>query len=145
MKLDSKKKIIAFFLSSFIMVTTVVYSIVSYAAVTDWCSVSIKQASVGLPRGCTVCTLHLLVLNSGTIKPEYACSGQLTSFSGNFEKLHNDTNNGAGYHQGQSWVIPNFASCAGTVTNATWTWVGAVEGERGYTNVNNYITRIKNN
>lgn len=86
------------------------------SSVTDWCTVRIKQGGVGRGSGCTVVSLELLCQNSGTIKDEYKLDGDITSATDTYTSF----DNACTFHTGDSWILGNFTSGAGAVTNATW-------------------------
>lgn len=86
------------------------------SSVADWCTVRINQKGVGRGSGCTVVSLELLCQNSGTIKDEYKLDGDITSTTDTYTSF----DNACTFHTGDGWILGNFTSGAGEVTNATW-------------------------
>lgn len=86
------------------------------SSVADWCTVRINQKGVGRGSGCTVVSLELLCQNSGTIKDEYKLDGDITSATDTYTSF----DNACTFHTGDGWILGNFTSGAGEVTNATW-------------------------
>jgi hypothetical protein len=85
------------------------------SSVADWCTVRINQKGVGRGSGCTVVSLELLCQNSGTIKDEYKLDGDITSTTDTYTSF----DNACTFHTGDGWILGNFTSGAGEVTNAT--------------------------
>lgn len=106
------------FLLLFLTVLLCGSNLTAYAdsSVADWCTVRINQKGVGRGSGCTVVSLELLCQNSGTIKDEYKLDGDITSTTDTYTSF----DNACTFHTGDGWVLGNFTSGAGEVTNATW-------------------------
>lgn len=106
------------FLLLFLTVLLCGSNLTAYAdsSVADWCTVRINQKGVGRGSGCTVVSLELLCQNSGTIKDEYKLDGDITSTTDTYTSF--DT--ACTFHTGDGWILGNFTSGAGEVTNATW-------------------------
>lgn len=94
-------------------------------AIGEWCSVRIYQKKVSHEQGCTVCTLQLILQNSGTLKPEYQLSGDITSNTAGSKYRTFDVKCGqsGGISSGldsdgsskDDWRIVNFTSFASSV------------------------------
>ena len=106
------------FLLLFLTVLLCGSNLTAYAdsSVADWCTVRINQKGVGRGSGCTVVSLELLCQNSGTIKDEYKLDGDITSTTDTYTSF----DNACTFHTGDGWILGNFTSGAGEVTNATW-------------------------
>lgn len=106
------------FLLLFLTVLLCGSNLTAYAdsSVADWCTVRINQKGVGRGSGCTVVSLELLCQNSGTIKDEYKLDGDITSATDTYTSF----DNACTFHTGDGWILGNFTSGAGEVTNATW-------------------------
>lgn len=96
----------------------------------SWNNVTINQTSVGHSKGCTVCTMQLILQNSQTLKSEYQLSGSQTSSGGSYaawESAFRSTgisSKGSGSYD--SWVPSAFVSGANSLTDATWSTPSAV-------------------
>lgn len=96
-------------------------SVTVFADNTNWNKVTINQTSVGHSSGCTVCTLQLMLQNSGTLKSEYQLSGNQSSSGGSYGTF--DTafkNTGAVSEGGDGWVLDKVISGFNSLSDATW-------------------------
>lgn len=117
-QMNVKCKRLKGFLLLFLTVLLCGSNLTAYAdsSVADWCTVRINQKGVGRGSGCTVVSLELLCQNSGTIKDEYKLDGDITSTTDTYTSF----DNACTFHTGDGWILGNFTSGAGEVTNATW-------------------------
>lgn len=117
-QMNVKCKRLKGFLLLFLTVLLCGSNLTAYAdsSVADWCTVRINQKGVGRGSGCTVVSLELLCQNSGTIKDEYKLDGDITSATDTYTSF----DNACTFHTGDGWILGNFTSGAGEVTNATW-------------------------
>lgn len=117
-QMNVKCKRLKGFLLLFLTVLLCGSNLTAYAdsSVADWCTVRINQKGVGRGSGCTVVSLELLCQNSGTIKDEYKLDGDITSTTDTYTSF----DNACTFHTGDGWILDNFTSGAGEVTNATW-------------------------
>lgn len=76
-----KKLRILSLLTALVLVFSII-EITPVHAAGEWANVYLKQGGILHPKGCTVCTLQLILQNSDTLKPEYQLPpGQVTSRS----------------------------------------------------------------
>lgn len=117
-QMNVKCKRLKGFLLLFLTVLLCGSNLTAYAdsSVADWCTVRINQKGVGRGSGCTVVSLELLCQNSWTIKDEYKLDGDITSTTDTYTSF----DNACTFHTGDGWILGNFTSGAGEVTNATW-------------------------
>lgn len=93
---------------------------------TDWCKVTINQSGVGHGSGCTTVSLQLILQNSMTLPSDLQLSGNITSATTEYKNFDKATN---GFHQGDAWIIGNFASSCTSLSNATWSSASSVDGQ----------------
>lgn len=78
---------------------------------TSWNKVLISQSEVGMPKGCTTCTFHLILQNSGLLKSEFQLSGRIATTSNaifnKFNKFTDMSSNPDGYHSDFSLTCQN--------------------------------------
>ena len=105
------------------LILVLLLSVTVFADNTSWNKVTIGQSAVGHSSGCTVCTLQLILQNSGTLKSEYQLSGAQSSSGGSYGTFDSAFES-TGAASGDSWVIGNFTSAGNSMTIANWSAVG---------------------
>ena len=117
------------------LILVLLLSVTVFADNTSWNKVTINQSGVGHSKGCTVCTLQLMLQNSQTVKSEYQLSGNQSSSGGSYSTF--DTafkNTGAVSEGGDGWVLGSVVSGFNSLSNATWSSVA--DGGFNSTNYN---------
>ena len=84
----------------------------------SWCNVTIKQGGVGHASGCTVCSLQLILQNSGQLKANQL-NGAITSRTDEYNAFDSACS-GAGFQSGDSWVLGSVASGFTSLCNSSW-------------------------
>ena len=84
----------------------------------SWCKVKIKQGGVGHTSGCTVCTLQLILQNSGELK-ENQLNGEITSATSEYTAFDSACTS-AGFQSGDAWIIGKVPDGFTSLCNSSW-------------------------
>lgn len=84
----------------------------------EWCTVTINQSGVEHPKGCTVCTLQLILQNSTQLK-DNQLKGAITTRTSKYETFDKACA-GAGIQDGDSWLIGGFEGGATKLCKSGW-------------------------